>query len=802
MGVYLILALLLGTGDVMAARDWLHPVKHLRAMFTSDHATDFLNPGRSAPIPQPPQAGQGVRPRAANEPDTDVYGASGTPVISGFVTDLQEYNSEMRGRNALPVYEKMRRSDADVAALLLACKLPIRSAEFKVMPGAKENEPDYERCKEEAAFVENCLFGDLEYSNSNGVKFSQRFESVIENALLCLDFGCSGSEDLWTIDADRIRLSRIAPRLPLTFYRFHVDDDGEVLKAVEQWGYRGNQWVTVTVPASKFTLFSFRQEGANFYGRAMLREAYQHWYIKSALYRIDSIACERNGAGIPVITLGPSPAVEDKLTCNEWVQDIAAHEMQGLVIPNGYTFQLVGVTGSEHKLDPSISHHSEMICRSGLAMFMSLGATQTGSRALGNTFVDFFQLAEAATGRFICSTISETTIRRLIDYNYPRPEGRPIPYPQLVIPHIAVVNPLDLLGAIKDISNSAVDMLQPDDDTENWIRKQVGMPSKSGQVRPRYGPVATRVTETSTESPEQIEQNNPGDIGEPTVPAATKPAVGPLAKGAQPKPAPAKLTEIAPTRALRPDEQHHDFTGHAKRQDSTQTAVRRILAGAKPALIRQAAQRMAPLEPKSLDSVALRFDKALCARVSKSLEIAHGYGTKQVYAERQKATKRPASQKALLSAEPITSASQDKPYLIAETAVSDMNNWITSRARGAHVDGYKQGLRDVALEQYIVSDLQDGSDSMLDRIGAEAARSAVGGGRFAAFEELQGEIGSYVRSEAMDVNTCEECASGDGDEWSSLDDVTWSPGDDCSGADQCRGQLMPIFSDENTIETE
>lgn len=76
----------------------------------------------------------------------------------------------------------------------------------------------------------------------------------------------------------------------------------------------------------------------------------------------------------------------------------------------------------------------------------------------------------------------------------------------------------------------------------------------------------------------------------------------------------------------------------------------------------------------------------------------------------------------------------------------------------------------------------------------------MAGGRFTGFQELAGEIGSYVRSEAMDQNTCGPCEEGDGREWKSLDDVDWSPGDDCEGVDACRGQLMPIFEDEGTVQ--
>ncbi len=918
--------------------DWLKPVRHLAARlddYLNDPSPIIRSGDYSAPVPQP------TRERPPEDPDTQLYGATGTPIISGFLEDLTEYNAELRGRNALPVYEKMRRSDADVAAVLSACKLPIRSAEYRIIPGAKDNEPDFALAKEIADFVADCLFGGLEYESALGVKFSQRFESVIENALLCLDFGCSGYEDLWAIDGDRVRLRRLAPRLPLTYYRFHVDDDGETLRAIEQWGYRGQTWVNAAVPANKFTLFSVRQEGSNFYGRGILREAYQHWYVKNALYRIDSIACERNGAGIPTITMAENPAQQDRETGLAWVTHIAQNENTGLLLPYGWDFKLVGVQGTEHKLAPSIQHHSEMIARSALAMFLTLGTTQTGSRALGNTMVDFFQLSEETTAKFICDTISETTIRRLTDFNFQR-NGKPLPYPRLVTPHIAVLNPLEIISALKEVASAQVDILQPDDETENWIRTKLGMPQKAGASRLRYMPTDTRIMQVvqgepgaqPTLDPEKIQQD-PGDVERQrkaqkikALPAPKKELaeaallsralegrrkwhgldisietdagstrsgtdangkpwsvtmqypygyirrteaadgehvdcyLGPdedaeyvyvihqnkigsngnsgaydedkcmlnfpdaatakdayfahhsegrrifdameiltvqqfIERALATKKDPGKIELAELMRPLKPHEQKHDFAGHAKRQDATATAIRRLLGPTADRLRKVAARRAADLGPTHLDTFALPFDRSLAAQIAESTKRAYRYGYTQVYAERYRATKKPRHETPKRLSD---SAVEDQPTLIAEAAVADLNNAITARARGAAIDAYKRGLRAQELEDAILDDLEESATGYLDRIAMEAARSGVAGGRWSAFQELAAEIDRYARSEAMDQNTCGPCAEGDGQEWDSLDEVDWSPGDDCDGADACRGQLMPIFADEGTVE--
>jgi hypothetical protein len=457
-----------------------------------------------------PGAGQSQITNHKSQIDTYLRGAVGTANFAGFLRDLGEYNPTLEGRSAFLIYEKMRRSDADVKAALLACKLPIRAADYQIVPGRKPNEPGFELAKTIAEEVRENLLGGLESPTSTGCWVTQNFETVKENALLCLDFGCAAHEDLWHIDGEKVRLRKLAPRLPYTFYRYHVDEDGESLLFLEQYGYRGNNFVNVLVPAEKIAYFVNDMEGAYFYGRSVLRAAYQHWYIKSQLYRLDAISIERNGLGVPTIKQGPNVSAEDRKAAQNWVQMLAAHESTGLSLPNGWEFLLTGITGRIRDPQASIQHHSEMIMRSVLANFLTLGTTQTGSRALGGSMRDFFYLSLEALSRKIDETISNTSIRRLVDYNYSQDSGfriqdsgnhksqitnHKLPYPRLVTSNIMVTNPLELMEAAKDVASANVDLLQPDDDTENWIRKKVGLPLKSKTPRPRYAPIVQRVQE-------------------------------------------------------------------------------------------------------------------------------------------------------------------------------------------------------------------------------------------------------------------------------------------------------------------
>ncbi len=402
----------------------------------------------------------------AQRPDMSEFGATGTPIMGGFLRDAGEYNPALDGTAAFEVYEKMRRSDGQVAATLMGMKLPIRSAEWIVVE--PENASPVE--KEAAAFVRECLLEEIE------------LDAAIENALLMLDFGCSAHEDVWYVDGNRVRLRKLAPRLPSTFYRW-ITGEGEELSAIEQYGWAGGTYKSVEVPASKIALFTFNQEGSNFAGRSVLRPMYQHWYIKSNLYKIDAIAQERNGMGVPWIKMGPDAKKEDREAGLAWLQKLSVHEKAALLLPPGWEFKLEGVTGTTRDAKESIAHHNMQISMAGLAQFMMLGQSESGNRALGQTMSDFFYLALQATANKIARVMNWSTIARLVDYNFAGVER----YPALVPQQILSIRFESLVDALQKLATAGA--IESDNDLEAWLRSKLGAPVKDKTTaRPR--PVA------------------------------------------------------------------------------------------------------------------------------------------------------------------------------------------------------------------------------------------------------------------------------------------------------------------------
>ena len=394
-------------------------------------------------------------------------GLPGTPFFHGFMMDPGEYNPTMEGLTAIRTYEMMRRSDAQVAATLLACELPVRAATWDVQ-AASESGLD----REIAAYARENLFGGLEYESPSGVKTTQSWDDVLRNALLMLTFGAAAHEEIYAVDGERVRLARLAPRPPLTFYRWITDLDGETLLALNQYGYRNASFESVEIPVDRLAVFTFNQEGANFFGRSMLRPAYLHWYVKQQLYRIDAIAGERNGLGVPIIEQAPKSSMEDRQAAQQWVTQLAAHEKTGMVLPAGWKFTLQGVQGQTRDLYNSIQHHNVEISRTALAFFMNLGQMPrgSGSRALGESQTNFFFVAVQATADAIARLLSATAVKRLVNFNWEGVER----YPVVTVSNLQARKLTEVFQALSQLAQAG--LVEPFPELAQYVSRELGLP--------------------------------------------------------------------------------------------------------------------------------------------------------------------------------------------------------------------------------------------------------------------------------------------------------------------------------------
>lgn len=391
---------------------------------------------------------------------------------SWWASDGEEQAPELRWPLSIPVYDRMRRSDAQVASVLRAVTLPVRRTTWRVDPAGATDEV----ATMIAADLGLPLVGEADVPDVVG-RPRDRFSWAehLRMALFMLAFGHMFFEQVVRIDeSGMVRLRKLGPRMPRTLRTINVADDGGLV-SIEQ--HRTNflgrsRSSDHVIPVDRLVAYVHEREGGNWLGSSLLRPAYKHWVIKDRLLRVQAQTIDRNGMGVPVYT--GAPGEEDLTKGVEMASAMRSGDNAGAAIPQGATLELKGVTGRLPDADPAIRYHDEQIARAVLAHFLNLG-TQTGSWALGSTFADFFVLSLQALAEQIADTATQHIVEDLVDWNF----GPDEPAPRIVFDEIGSRSQFTA-QAMKALVDAGV--IEPDDVLEEAIRQMLGLPSKGANA--------------------------------------------------------------------------------------------------------------------------------------------------------------------------------------------------------------------------------------------------------------------------------------------------------------------------------
>jgi hypothetical protein len=394
------------------------------------------------------------RHRPDPAPPAGERGFSGLATWSGQIGE--EYLPELRGRQAVQVYDRMRRSDGSIAALELVLTLPIRAAAWSVEPagvGATD--------REAADLVAGNLFDGM----------TVPWDDLLREALLGLFYGFMAFEKVFEERDGYVRWRKWAARHPRTIVRWLFDSTGGV-QGVEQMGTRPDGTpAAATLPIAKLILFIWRREFGNPEGFPVLRPAYKHWYILDSLYRIANIGLERSLVGTPVIKQPLGSMQEETERALEIIRDLRANEQGGVVLPAGYEMEAFeGKRGQMLDLLPYLEYHNSQLLRSALAQFLSLGQEGRGSYALSADHSRLFLLACNATADWIAQTVTRHAIRQLVRLNWPDLEH----WPRLRHAPIDHRDPTSLAQALTALVSGR--LLTPDAALEADLRRLFNLP--------------------------------------------------------------------------------------------------------------------------------------------------------------------------------------------------------------------------------------------------------------------------------------------------------------------------------------
>lgn len=428
----------------------------------------------------PPDAG-----RVRRNPMVEL-GATGLRHWGGVIDE--EFLPALRGRRATRIYSEMKENDPTVGAMLFAIEMLIRNVEWRVEPGS-DQPIDHEL----AQFVDSCR-NDMQ----------DTWHDTLASILSFLPFGFSIHEEVYKrrdgirIDDDstsskyadgRIGWRKLPVRAQDTVHRWWFDETrGDQLRGVVQLPPPNYQFFTI--PTNKLMLFRTTAAKANPEGRSVLRNAYRPWYFKKRIETIEGIGVERDLAGLPKMEVPPelldaNADAETKALAEQFrkmLRDVRRDEREGILIPRQfddqnnpmYSFELVR-SGGRRQFDTTaiVNRYDRLIASTVLADFIFLGQHRVGALSLGESKTELFGFALGAWLDSITQLFNRVGIPRLLGYNGIRSDTPP----KLTHGDVETVDLGELGDYIAKLAGAGMPLF-PDDEIENQLRLQGGLPKK------------------------------------------------------------------------------------------------------------------------------------------------------------------------------------------------------------------------------------------------------------------------------------------------------------------------------------
>lgn len=397
----------------------------------------------------------------------------GWSAFAGSSTDITDPPA-WQGPNRVLTINRMR-NDTQIDSLTNSLTMPIMRFDWRLNPNGARDEVVEQ--------VSTDMGIPIKGSNDPAPRSRRRFkhDDHLAHSLLACWYGNMFFEmvpdtERFDLARDGWRLRKLAPRMPASIDKIHVAKDGG-LEGITQYGYRppvvarrrGLSLLQTAEPQIKvdaLAAYIWRREGANWIGRSMLRPLYGPWALKDRALRVDALKNERFGMGIPTVS---TPEGGDPVQSAKLAQAMRASETGGVGTAPGQTVGVEGVKGTLPDVLASIRYYDEQMAAAFMNMVSQLGRTQTGSRALGETFADVFEMLVEGVANWYQSTTNEHVIEDIVDWNWGEDEQAPLlewAYPQ-------GESALAIADLVSMVDAGVVTM---DADTERAIRSQTRLP--------------------------------------------------------------------------------------------------------------------------------------------------------------------------------------------------------------------------------------------------------------------------------------------------------------------------------------
>lgn len=415
-------------------------------------------------------------------PDMAILGATGAQDEA----EREDTLRQLRGEQWFRTVREMTETDPIIRAILYTIEMMIRRVTWSIAPASDDQED-----KAVAQFIDEAMFRDM----------TPGWEDTLSEILSFLPYGWSLMEITYKVrggkrgkvgegpeashfDDGRIGWRSWAIRPQETLDKWIFDDNGDVVAMVQTAPPR---YIPVTIPMEKALLFRTTSRRGSPEGVSILRSAFQPWYYKKEIQKIEAVGIERDLAGVPVAwvpaaIMAPEAGASEKAvlrSITHIVTNLRRNQQEGVVMPlaydaNGnkqYDIQLL-TSGGQRQIDTDkiIQRYDTRIAMSVLADFIMVGHEGVGTYSMTTAKTDLFVTALESWVDAIAAVINEQAIHHLLQYN-----GIPIERSPRVVPgKIQPENPEIVATYLKALADTGVLEVTPE--LRDHVMKIAGLP--------------------------------------------------------------------------------------------------------------------------------------------------------------------------------------------------------------------------------------------------------------------------------------------------------------------------------------
>ncbi|MEV4287361.1 hypothetical protein AB0K40_17795 [Nonomuraea bangladeshensis] len=625
----------------------------------------------------------------------------------------------------------LMRTDPQLTAVLSAYTLPIRRATWSVDPAG---------CRPEVVQMVADDLGlpilGVDAEPGPARRRGVRWADHLRLALLSLTFGFMPFERRYAIVNGQARLVNLGERMPHTIGQIQLAKD-ESVQSITQ-----NLAAVRPIPANRLVWYVHDREAANWTGRSLLRPAYGAWLLKHETWRVHATSIRRFGMGVPSVSAPTGATPAQVAEAQRLASAMRVGDRAGVGLPDGFKLAITGMTGSVPDAMGFIRYLDQQMSRQALAGLMDLGDTSNGSRALGDSFLDFFLLSLQSIADEIADTATvgqqgmPGIITDIVDLNW----GPDEPAPRIVVSDV---------GSRQEVTAAAIEQLirsgalSPDPALEAYVREAWRLPERTEPARAPAPPAPAREEQT-------LAASRPRPVR-----AAAGPDLGAVQESWQ-----AALDSVLEAWPGIAEEQRGQLA------DQIEQAVE--------------AGDLAALAALAVDSEAAADILAVAM-----LELAET-SAEQMAAEA-------AAQGVPVEQPPVE---EDQLSAVAVAVAALLAAGLAGAAAAAALRLAVPGAAGAAVAAEVVAVLSALSDrAVRDQVGG-ALSAAQAAGRFAVLRSAP--KATYVASEKLDRSTCKPCREIDGTTFKDLAAAEAAYGNGaytkCLGGVRCRGQVVAIWN--------